>query len=91
MVFEFRRKTKGNSEATIADRLLKIINRKRLKLPASHLEFLLPATAVMIPENPAKATEISAIANNTSRLSLMAYYLYSIVVLFFLKKFETLL
>ena len=68
---EFRRNAKGNNEATIADRLLKIINLKRLKLPWSQSEPSLPTTAVIIPENPAKATDISAIDNNTSRFSVI--------------------
>ena len=76
------------SYSMIADRLLKIIKRKRFKLPGSHFESFLPTRAVMIPENPAKATDISAIDNNTSRLVLIPYYLYSIVLMFFLKKFE---
>ena len=72
---EFRRNAKGNNEATIADRLLKIINLKRLKLPWFQSEPSLPTTAVIIPENPAKATDISAIDNNTSRFSVIKYHL----------------
>ena len=72
---EFKRKTYGINDATIADKLLNTIKRKRAKWPGSQPLELLPTTAIIIPANPAKAAEISAIDNNTSRFSSMRYHL----------------